>query len=161
MADLQFDNFLVLLAQEIDQLSGHFVFDGYHALANLLKAPIGSLIVLYIVLKGYGIARGIIKEPQQELFKFAIKAGLIYTAALNWDWFAFHIRDLFVVGSESIASTLMQALHQGQGKSINQSLQNVLNETIKLGLVLFDAGSLRKLTPYYLDSRPLITRMDV
>lgn len=149
MADLHFDNFIVLLAQEIDELTSHFVFDGYHALAGMLKAPLGSMLVLYIVLTGYAIARGLIQRPQQELLKFSIKAGLIYTAGLNWDWFSLHVRDLFIVGSESVASTLMQALQKTSGDSINQSLQNVLNETVKLGMTLFEAASLRKLAPYY------------
>ena len=150
MATINYDNFVVTLANEIDSLTNHFVFDGYSALAALLKAPLGSMIVLYIVLMGYAIARGIIEKPQQELFKFAIRAGLIYMTAMNWDFFAAYVRDLFVVGSESVATKLMQAVHkQSVGGSINQGLQKVLNEILKLGSDLFDAGSFRKLTPYF------------
>lgn len=150
MNELQFDNFIVHLANEVDQLTNHFVFDGYSALSALLKAPLGSMIVLYIVLMGYAIARGIIERPQHELLRFSIKAGLIYMSAMNWDWFASHVRDLFIVGSESIASTLMQSIHKSHMPgSINQGIQNVLNEILKLGTTLFDAGSLRKLTPYF------------
>ncbi len=150
MTTLQIDNFVVILAGEIDKLTNHFVFDGYSALSSVLKAPLGSMIVLYIVLTGYAIARGIVERPQQELFKFSIRAGLIYMTAMNWDFFASHIKDLFVGGSEFIATTLMQSVHkQPMGGSINQGLQNVLNEIIKLGSHLFDAGSLRKLTPYF------------
>lgn len=150
MTTLQYDNFVVNLAGEVDKLTNHFVFDGYSALASLLKAPLGALIVLYIILTGYAIARGIVERPQQELFKFALRAGVIYTMAMNWDFFSSHMRDLFVSGSESIATTLMQAVHkQPMGGSINQGLQNVLNEILKLGADLFEAGSLRKLTPYF------------
>jgi type IV secretion system protein VirB6 len=150
MSHLQFDNFIVHLANEVDQLTNHFVFQGYHALSSLLKAPLGSMIVLYIVLTGYAIARGMIERPQQELLKFSIKVGFIYMAGMNWDWFAAHLRDLFVVGSESIATTLMQAVHkESVGTSVNQGLQNVLNDILKLGISLFDAGSLRKLSPYF------------
>lgn len=64
--------------------------------------------------------------------------------------FSSHARDLFVTGSETIATRLMLAVHkQGLGNSINQGLQNVLNEILKLGCDLFEAGSLRKLTPYF------------
>ncbi|KTD20126.1 type IV secretion system protein [Legionella londiniensis] len=150
MSGLQFDNFIVHLATEVDRLTNHFVFDGYSALSSHLRAPLGSMIVLYIVLMGFSITRGIIERPQHELLKFSIRAGLIYMAAMNWDWFSSHVRDLFIVGSESIASTLMQAVHkQSTGGSINQGLQNVLNDILKLGTTLFDAGSLRKLTPYF------------
>jgi type IV secretion system protein VirB6 len=94
--------------------------------------------------------RGIVQTPQQALFKFAIRAGLIYMSAMNWGIFSAHIRDLFVVSSESISTTLMQAVHkQPMGGSINQGLQNVLNEILTLGSALFDAGSFRKLTPYF------------
>jgi len=150
MATLNYNGFVVSLAGEIDRLTNHFVFDGYSALASLLKAPLGAMIVLYIVLMGYAIARGVIEKPQQELFKFAIRSGMIYMTAMNWDFFASHVRDLFVVGSESISTTLMQAIHkEAMGGSINQGLQNVLNEILKLGGDLFDAGSIRKLTPYF------------
>lgn len=150
MSGLQLDNFIVHLANEVDQLTNHFVFDGYSALSSLLRAPLGSMIVLYIVLTGYAIARGIIERPQHEFLRFSIKAGVIYMAAMNWDWFSSHVRDLFIVGSESIASTLMQAVRkEPTGGSVNQGLQNVLNEILRLGTTLFDAGSLRKLTPYF------------
>jgi type IV secretion system protein VirB6 len=144
------DNFIVALASEIDAITNHFVFDGYHALASLLKAPLASMLVLYIVLTGYAMTRGLIEKPQNELFKFAIRAGLIYMTAMNWDFFASHVRDLFVVGSESVAATLMQSVHKNTSVgSVNQSLQQVLNETMMLGSDLLDAGSIRKLTPYF------------
>ena len=150
MASLTYDTFIVKLAGEIDSLTNHFVFDGYSALASLLKAPLGSMIVLYIVLMGYAIVRGMVQTPQQELFKFAIRAGVIYTTAMNWDFFAVHVRDLFVVGSDSISTALMHAVHkQSSAGSINQGLQNVLNDILTLGSALFDAGSFRKLTPYF------------
>jgi type IV secretion system protein VirB6 len=150
MKSLSYNNFIVNLAGEIDRLTNHFIFDGYNALAALLKAPIGASIVLYIVLMGYAIARGIVQRPQDELFKFAIRAGLIYMTALNWGFFSAHIKDLFVVGSESIANTLMKAVHhQTAGGSIYKGLQDVFNEVLKLGCHLFEAGSFRKLMPYF------------
>lgn len=39
MNTLQFDSFIIQLAGEVDKLTNHFVFDGYTALATLLKAP--------------------------------------------------------------------------------------------------------------------------
>ncbi|MDP3559979.1 MAG: type IV secretion system protein [Legionellaceae bacterium] len=150
MSSLQLDTFVVSLAGEIDRLTNHFVFDGYSALASLLKAPLGAMIVLYIILMGYSITRGLIQTPQQELFKFTIRAGLIYMCAMNWDFFSSHVRDLFVTGSESIATTLMQAVHKkASSGSINQGLQNVLNEILTLGGNLFESGNFRKLTPYF------------
>ena len=147
---MTYDTFIVSLAGEIDSLTNHFVFDGYSALASLLKAPLGAMIVLYIVLMGYAIIRGMVQTPQQELFKFAIRAGLIYMTAMNWDLFAVHVRDLFVVGSDSISTTLMRAVNKkSSAGSINQGLQNVLNDILTLGSTLFDAGSFRKLTPYF------------
>lgn len=150
MSSLQYSNFLLQLAGKIDGLTSNFIFDGYQALASFLRAPLGSMVILYIILMGYAIVRGLIDKPQQELFRFAIKTGLIYMLAMNWSLFAVYIRDLFISGSESVASHLMQAVHKGgSSSSINQSLQNVLNDILKLGISLFEAGSLRKLTPYF------------
>ncbi|HAT8326760.1 TPA: hypothetical protein GDD11_11875 [Legionella pneumophila] len=149
MRSMSYDNFLVLLAGEMDKLTRHVVFDGYQALANLLKAPLASLIILYMVLKGYALAQGMMERPQQEFFRFGIRVGLIYLFAMNWDFFSSYVRDLFIVGSETIATKLMLSVHKGLGTSINQGLQNVLNEIIKLGCALFEVGSLRKLTPYF------------
>lgn len=147
---LSYTNFLVNLANEIDTLTKGFVFDGYSALAAYLRAPLGAMIVLYIVLVGYAMVRGLIKSPQQELFKFTLRAGCIYLCAMNWAFFSAHIRDLFVAGSESIATTLMKAVHKNASHaSINQGFQDVLNEVITLGGTLFEMGSLRKITPYF------------
>lgn len=144
------DTFIVSLTTEIDHLTQHFVYDGYTALANLLKAPLGAMIVLYIILMGYAMIRGLIQTPHQELFKFIFRSGFIYMTAMNWGFFAEHIKDLFVVSSENIASTLMNAMHgKSSMSSINQGLQNVLNEILSLGSELFAAGSYRKLTPYF------------
>lgn len=150
MSAMTYNNFIIQLAGEIDTLTHHFVFDGYKALSSMLQAPLASMIVLYIVLKGYAVARGMVEQPQQELFRFAIRVGLIYLLAMNWEFFSSYVRDLFIIGSETIATKLMLAVHkQGLGNSINQGLQNVLNEILTLGCDLFEAGSLRKLTPYF------------
>jgi type IV secretion system protein VirB6 len=145
-----YSNFLVNLGNEMDSLTTSFVFDGYNALASLLRAPLGSMLVLYIVLVGYAMVRGVIASPQQELFKFTIRAGLIYMGAMNWGFFSEHLRDLFVVGSETISTTLMKAVHKkASNGSINQGLQDVLTEVMSLGGNLFEMGSLHKLTPYF------------
>lgn len=143
-------NFLVGLADEITRLTRFFVHDGYEALVTVLKAPLASAIVLYIVLVGYAMTRGMIDKPQQELWKFTIRVGVIYMLAMNWSLFASYINDFFIATSETISTALMQAV-QGYiaPKSINQSLQNVLNEVMMLGSALFEAGSFRKLTPYF------------
>ena len=142
--------FLVGLSNEIDTITNGFVFDGYSALASLLKAPLGAMIVLYIVLIGYARVRGVVQAPQQELMKFSFRAGLIYMCAMDWGFFSAYVRDLFVVGSETISTTLMHAVHKkAVGGSINQGLQSVLNEVITLGCDLFEMGSFRKITPYF------------
>ncbi|HAU1765497.1 TPA: type IV secretion system protein [Legionella pneumophila] len=150
MSTATYNNFMIQLAHELDSITRTFVFDGYRALSSLLQAPLASMIVLYIILKGYAVARGMIEQPQQELFRFSIRVGLIYLFAMNWDFFSSYACDLFISGSETIATKLMLAIHkQGLGNSINQGLQNVLNEISMLGCDLFEAGSLRKLTPYF------------
>lgn len=87
MSSMTYTNFIIQLAGEIDKLTRTFVFDGYKALSSILQAPLASMIVLYIVLKGYAIARGVIEQPQQELFRFSIRVGLIYMLAMNWEFF--------------------------------------------------------------------------
>lgn len=145
-----YHHFIAGLSNQIDRVTQHFVFDGYQALAHYLSAPLGSLIILYIVLMGYAMVRGLIQSPQQELFKFTIRAGLIYLTAMNWGFFSEKICDLFIVGSESIATTLMQAVHhQASSTSINEGLQKVFDEVLGLGSSLFEAGSFRKLSPYF------------
>lgn len=142
--------FLLNLSGEIDSITNAFVVDGYNALASLLRAPLGAMIVFYIVLMGYAMVRGVVQAPQQELLKFSFRAGLVYMCAMDWGFFSSHIRDLFVVGSDTVSTTLMQAVHRKSvGGSINQGLQTVLNEVIGLGCDLFEMGSFRKITPYF------------
>ena len=147
---IAFNNFLQVFAAEIDRLTNQVVFDGYQALALLLAAPLASLIVLYFVLMGYVMIRGIIEVPYQEFFKGMVRIGLIYLLGMNWSFFAAHIRDFFIGGSELIATTLMQAIHKGgYGSSINQGLQTVLNEVSSLGCQLLAEGSFRKVAPIF------------
>lgn len=147
---LSSENFLVGLADEINRMTGNFVHDGYQALATALKVPLASCIVLYIVLVGYAMIRGKIDKPQDELWKFSLKVGAIYMLAMNWNMFALYIRDFFVSGSELVATLLLGLVHsKAISTSINQSLQNVLNEVLALGSILFEASSVRKITPLF------------
>ena len=143
-------NFMVNMGQKIDTITNTFTFNGYEALADALRVPLGSAVVLYIILMGYASARGLIESPPQALIKLALRIGVIYFLAMNWGNFAAYIRDFFVIGSETLASALMRASSKAHNQAgIFQGLQSVFDEMLNLGSKTIADGSYRNLSPYF------------
>lgn len=147
-------NIIVKLSSEIDVLTRSFLFQGYQALANALKAPLGSLCILYIVVIGYGVARGLIKMPMQELVKGAFRIGLVYMLAMNWGIFSEYIVNFFTKGVGELGAVMMNLLpvqlpKLSQAAGINGGLQSVLIEVVRVGNWVWDTASLRHLGPYF------------
>lgn len=149
-AFMAYDTMVVDLMSEINLLMSTFVHDGYNALALALKAPLAATGTLFIVLMGYGITKGFIKAPLQELYKFVLRIGLIYFFAMNWGNFSFYVVDLFDKAMGQLSSTVMNATHTPTpGKSIEQGLQTVLTEVFHVGFWTMKKVSYRNWWPYY------------
>lgn len=143
-------NFIVNLGHQIESITNTFTVDGYQALADILRAPLGAAAILYIVLMGYATARGLIENTLQALLKFSLRLGVIYLLAMNWGNFAIYIRDFFVIGSETMANAVMKAASKTHSNhNIFQGLQSVFNAMLDLGSSTMGEGGYRNLSPYF------------
>lgn len=137
MAAPLYSNVILGLTEQIDKLTTNFVREGYIALMHALAKPLASLGILFIVLTGYGITRGLIKAPLQELVNFSIRLGTIYLFAMNWTFFSDYLVALFVNGSGELGSALMKSTHlmpqSFRSNDVMGGLQSVFNEVIRAG----------------------------
>jgi type IV secretion system protein VirB6 len=142
-----YSNVILGLTKQIDRLTTNFVHEGYNALVNALTAPLASLSVLFIIITGYGITRGIIKAPMQELVNFAFRLGIIYLFAMNWEFFSSYLVALFVTGSGELGSALMKSTHllptSFTGNGVMGGLQSVFNEVIRAGASVAQKATFR------------------
>jgi type IV secretion system protein VirB6 len=143
---------ILRLASEIDTLTRTFVAGGYQALSAALARPLGSLCLLYIILIGYGITRGLIKTPMQEFIKGSIRIGIIYMLAMNWSFFSSHVVDLFTQGMSELGAVMMNLLPVKipmiKGTGVNGGLQSVLIEVIRVGNWIWDTATFRHPGPF-------------
>ena len=125
------------LFTELDLLLNNFVFNGYSALANYLKTPLGLAIIVYFILMGLSMMQGWIQLSIPNLVKSITKIALIYTAAMNWSWFSFYVVDLLNKGAGEIGSVLVAAtpipIPHFAGEGINGAMQSVSIEITEIG----------------------------
>lgn len=142
-----YSNVITGLTGQIDTLTTNFVREGYSALMQALIAPLASLSILFIVITGYGITRGVIKAPLQELVNFAFRLGVIYLFAMNWNFFSEYMVALFVDGAGELGSALMKSTHLMPASFANHGvmggLQSVFNEVIRAGSWVGQKATLR------------------
>lgn len=145
------------LGSEIDLITQSFIVDGYKAMASALAAPIATLCVLYIVLTGFSITRGLIQKPMDEFVKMVLRIGLVYTLAFNWGIFAEYFVGLFVKGAGELGAAMMKATPLTLPKvdgitraaGINGTLQSALIEVVRVGLWTWEKGSFRHMGPAF------------
>jgi type IV secretion system protein VirB6 len=148
-----YSNVVVNFSNQVDTLTRNFIFNGYAALSNALAQPLAALSVLFIVLTGYGITRGIIKHPMSELVKFSIRLGIIYFFAMNWSHFSTYVMGLFIKGSSELSVVLMKSSslvpQPLAGDNIIKGLQSVFTEVIRAGAMTIKKTSFKNLGPLF------------
>lgn len=152
MAKHDYASIILDLSTKVDAITQSFTVNGYKAMSQALVAPLGTLCVLYIMLTGYAILRGLIKTPMHEFIKVALRIGVVYMFAMNWDVFAAYFIGLFVDGASELGGLMMKANHasmpSANGANINSSLQSVFTEIINVGTFAVKKASVRNWTPW-------------
>ncbi len=141
------------LFTELDLLLNNFVFNGYSALANYLKTPLGLAIIVYFILMGLSMMQGWIQLSIPNLVKSITKIALIYTAAMNWSWFSFYVVDLLNKGAGEIGSVLVAAtpipIPHFAGEGINGAMQSVSIEITEIGSWIWSQGAWNNMSPCF------------
>ena len=152
MSNHDYSSIILDLGTKVDAITQSFTVNGYKAMSQALVKPLGTLCVLFIILTGYSIMRGLIKTPMQEFVKVAIRIGVVYMLAMNWDVFASYFLGLFVDGASALGAVMMKAnqshMSSGSGANINGSLQSVLTDIINVGTFAVKKSSYRNWTPW-------------
>ena len=149
----QYFNIILALFNKVHNLLNHFVFDTYHQLSITLRLPIALCITLYIVLLGYSISHGWLNVSVNYIVKIGLKLAVVYTLAMNWDFFSAYVVDFIQQGSSQLGSILLASnqhfstIDPQQG--IEGALQTVLTHFTKVGYWLWHRGSWHSFSPYF------------
>ena len=149
MSNHDYSSIILDLGTKVDAITQSFTVNGYQTMSQALAKPLGTLCVLFIILTGYSILRGLIKTPMQAFVKVAIRIGVVYMLAMNWDVFASYFLGLFVDGASALGAVMMKA-HQSHvlSTNINSSLQSVFTDIINVGTFAVKKSSYRNWTPW-------------
>lgn len=146
-----FSNIIIELGNKVDALTQSFAKEGYAAVSHYLAKPIGTLCVLFIILTGYSILRGLIKTPMREFVTVVIRIGVVYMFALNWGEFSTYFEGLFVNAASELGGVMMGAhssVLPASGTGINGALQSVFTEIISVGTWAMKKSSMRNFSPW-------------
>jgi len=141
------------LFDQIHHLLDQYVNKGYQALVDALKYPLGISVTLYIVLLGYSVTQGWVPLSINQFVKSALKIGIIYVFAMNWEFFSSNVVQFIQGGAEQLGGIIFYAndhaaIHSGSG-GIESALQSILTQFIKVGLWFWKRGGLYSITPYF------------
>jgi type IV secretion system protein VirB6 len=152
MSAPSYANILTGLADQIDEVTHHFVEGGYQALSQALAKPLASMCILYIILVGYGMIRGLITTPLQEFIKGVLRIGFIYQLAMDWSFFASYCVTWFTTGMSELGTVMMQLMPESlhyPSKTVNEGLQAVLNEVVQAGSAVWNTATVRHPGPVF------------
>ena len=118
------------------------MYNGYSAISNFLRAPLGVIASIYLVLLGYGVAVGWVQVHVGSFIRVCLRIGLIYMAATQWSWVSHYLVDGInqIIGGISDAILAAVPVRIPGVDGIDGAMQEVLIEFTKLGSVLFRIG---------------------
>lgn len=110
------------------------LLDGYSqkafaSLRSALAVPLAAAIVLYYTIMGISIMYGWVELSMRNIIKSALKASLIYTFAMNWDFFLEHFINLITSTMTIVSNATMNIDNSSlqSPKSIGDNVQQALN----------------------------------
>ncbi len=149
----QYFNIILGLFNQVHHLLDQFVFSSYHQLTLVLRMPLALCITIYVVLLGYSVSQGWVDLSINHVVKISLKLSIIFSLAMNWDFFSHYIVDFIQQGSGQLGSVLLKS-SLGFSKidpqnGIEGALQSILNHFTKIGYWLWRRGSWHSLSPYF------------
>jgi type IV secretion system protein VirB6 len=149
---IEYFNVVHYLFSNVHHLLDHYLYAGYHALSDYIKTPLRLLMVLYVVMLGYGITQGWVQWHYSVLIKTVVKLSIIYTLCINWDFFSRYVVDFLVSGSNEVALVFFKINQQGDigahAHSVEDGLQSILTQFVKIGYWLWRRASWHSMSPF-------------
>lgn len=142
-----YQTIVIKLLSEVDLLLNQYVYNGYHALSDYLRIPLGLIATLYIALLGISVMNGWVKLSMGNFVKAVLKIGLIYTAVTEWGFVSEYLVGFInsVIGEVGDALTAASPVHIPGVDGVDGAMQLTLIEFVKLGSRLWDTGGISNL----------------
>lgn len=140
------------LINQVDQITKTFTFNGYAALVNSCKTEFHLAIVIYIAMLGWGVLNAWIEMPVSHLTKHVLKITIAFSLATHWDFFSLFIYNVLTNGPNELSSIITQSLGSASlsnSASINEALQNVFDQGMRIGVDTWSSGGINA-TSFYL-----------
>lgn len=140
------------LLDQVDQITKTFTFNGYSALVNHFKNEIHLAIVVYIALLGWSVLNGWIEISVSHLVKHVLKIAIAFSLATHWDFFSLFVYNILTNAPNELSSVLSQSLSNNilsGGTSVNEALQSVFDQGMKMGVATWSNGGINA-TSFYL-----------
>lgn len=114
------------LLSHVNTVLDHYAFDGYHAVAGALSLTLTTLLVIYFAGLGWLVIRGILPITPMVVGWHMVKAALVVTLALHWDYFSYFFVDFFTHGADRLIGVILSAQKTPQdAASIVQNLDQI------------------------------------
>lgn len=141
---------VITTLNEIDLLLHNYVYDGYQAISDYMRIPLGIVATIYLVIFGYGISMGWVKISMGNFVKAVLKIGLIYVAVTEWSWVSEYFVGLInsLIGGLGDALISASPVHIPGVDGIDGAMQITLIQFTKLGSVIFSGGGLSNFGAY-------------
>lgn len=137
-----YTNIVVRILTEIDMLLNNYVYNGYSALSDYMRIPLGVVAAIYIAILGYGVMMGWVSLKMSNFVKAVLKIGFIYMAVTEWGWVSQNFVGFINNAIGGLGDALISAspIHIPGADGINGAMQIVLIQFTKIGAVVFQTG---------------------
>lgn len=145
-----YSTIVVTTLNEIDLLLHNYVYNGYTAISDYMRIPLGIVATIYLVIFGYGISMGWVKMSMGNFIKAALKIALIYAAVTEWAWVSEYLVGFINNTVGGIGDALISAspVHIPGIDGIDGAMQETLIQFTQLGSTLFKGGGISNWGPY-------------
>ncbi|MAZ38494.1 MAG: hypothetical protein CMF49_00055 [Legionellales bacterium] len=144
---------VTVLFTQLDAILDHYVHDGYSAVVDVIKTPLGLAIAIYVTFMCYQWHVDPSRMNLKELLGSFFKICAVYTMALQWDLFSQYCVQLITGFADTVGSALINAapVHMPNftGEKISNTLQMTLDTFVKFAKTCFAAGSFHSFMPYF------------
>lgn len=145
-----YDTIVASTLTEIDGLLKYYVYNGYSAISEYMRIPLGVIATIYLVIFGYSIAMGWIKISMGNFVKSVLKIALIYMAVTEWAWISEYLVGFInnVIGGIGDALIGASPIKIPGVDGIDGAMQETLIQFTTLGNALFKDGGITNLGPW-------------
>ncbi|MBL4571593.1 MAG: type IV secretion system protein [Gammaproteobacteria bacterium] len=152
MENINTGNVPEMLLGLIDDLSSEYIEVTFGNLWAFLEVSFRNVLILFFILFGYALWRGLIKVPFKDIIEWVVKIGIIYTFISTWEIYNTIVVAFFTTGPDVLVGA---ALGDGSTGSVSTHLGTVYQRAINMAGDAYNSGGF--VMPYIIGSIILIS----